>query len=60
MYCTVVFGRVVEGMMVVKRMEVCGTRGGKPSRKVTIADCGQVSVPNNQAWDSLTYISPPF
>ncbi|PNH06306.1 Peptidyl-prolyl cis-trans isomerase [Tetrabaena socialis] len=38
----VVFGRVVEGMTTVKRMEVVGQRSGKPSRKVIIADCGQV------------------
>jgi hypothetical protein len=38
----VVIGRVVEGMPVVKRMEVCGTRSGKPTKKVVIADCGQV------------------
>lgn len=29
-------------MAVVKRMEVCGTKAGKPSRRVTIEDCGQV------------------
>ena len=36
------FGKVVEGMAVVKRMEVCGTKAGKPSRRVIIEDCGQV------------------
>jgi hypothetical protein len=41
----VVIGRVVEGMPVVKRMEVCGTRSGKPTKKVVIADCGQVGAP---------------
>ncbi|EFJ44933.1 hypothetical protein VOLCADRAFT_64147 [Volvox carteri f. nagariensis] len=40
----VVFGRVVEGMTTVKRMEVVGQRSGKPSRRVTITDCGQVRV----------------
>lgn len=40
--CAVVFGKVVEGMAVVKRMEVCGTKAGKPSRRVIIEDCGQV------------------
>ena len=39
----VVFGRVVEGMTIVKRMEMCGQRSGKTSRRVIIADCGQVS-----------------
>jgi len=37
-----VFGRVIEGMPVVKRMEVCGTRSGKPNKKVQITNCGQV------------------
>mmetsp|Transcript_20064 Transcript_20064/g.34528 ORF Transcript_20064/g.34528 Transcript_20064/m.34528 type:complete len:500 (+) Transcript_20064:207-1706(+) len=39
----VVFGRVVEGMPVLKRVEVCGSRTGKPSKKVCITDCGQLS-----------------
>lgn len=38
----VVFGRVVEGMPVVKRIEVCGTRSGKPTKKVQVTDCGQL------------------
>ena len=38
------FGRVVEGMATVKRMEVVGSRAGKTSRKVVIADSGQVCV----------------
>ena len=38
----VVFGRVVEGMGVVKRIEGMGTQSGKPRARVTIADCGQV------------------
>ncbi|KAG2444869.1 hypothetical protein HXX76_001607 [Chlamydomonas incerta] len=38
----VVFGRVVEGMTTVKRMEVVGQRSGKPSRRVIITDCGQL------------------
>ncbi|GIL91074.1 hypothetical protein Vretimale_9509 [Volvox reticuliferus] len=38
----VVFGRVVEGMTTVKRMEVVGQRSGKPSRRVLISDCGQL------------------
>lgn len=39
----VVFGKVVEGMAVVKRVEACGTRSGKVTRKVVITDCGQVA-----------------
>ncbi|GFR39622.1 hypothetical protein Agub_g86 [Astrephomene gubernaculifera] len=38
----VVFGRVVEGMTTLKRMEVVGQRSGKPSRRVIITDCGQL------------------
>jgi cyclophilin family peptidyl-prolyl cis-trans isomerase len=37
----VVFGQVVEGMEVVKRMEACGTKEGRTARKVVIAYCGQ-------------------
>ncbi|XP_061118234.1 peptidyl-prolyl cis-trans isomerase-like isoform X2 [Conger conger] len=38
----VVFGRVVEGSDVVKKIEACGSKSGKTSKKVTIADCGQI------------------
>jgi len=38
----VVFGRVIEGMPVVKRMEVCGSRSGKPMKKVHIINSGQL------------------
>jgi cyclophilin family peptidyl-prolyl cis-trans isomerase len=40
----VVFGRVVEGMAVVQRMESMGSSSGRPKLRVTIADCGQVRV----------------
>ncbi|EAQ82402.1 peptidylprolyl isomerase [Blastopirellula marina] len=36
----VVFGRVVEGMEVVKRLESLGSQSGKPRATVTIANCG--------------------
>ena len=36
----VVFGKVVEGMEVVKAMEAKGSSSGRPSATVTIADCG--------------------
>jgi peptidylprolyl isomerase len=39
----VVFGEVVEGMDVVKKMESYGTRAGTPKATVVIADCGQLS-----------------
>ena len=39
----VVFGRVVDGMSVVKRMEAVGSKSGRTSRPVVIADCGQLA-----------------
>ncbi|KAL3849909.1 hypothetical protein ACJIZ3_011791 [Penstemon smallii] len=39
----VVFGKVVKGMDVVKKMEVVGTTDGKPSGLVKIIDCGETS-----------------
>ncbi|XP_078106559.1 peptidyl-prolyl cis-trans isomerase A [Sander vitreus] len=38
----VVFGRVIEGMDVVKKMETQGSQSGKTSKKIIIADCGQL------------------
>ncbi len=38
----VVFGQVVKGYDVVKKMEAVGSRSGKTSAKVTISDCGKV------------------
>ena len=38
----VVFGQVVQGMDVVKKIEECGSKSGKPSKKVVIANCGEV------------------
>ncbi len=38
----VVFGKVVEGMDVVKKIEAVGTSSGKPTAKVVIKDCGEV------------------
>jgi len=38
----VVFGQVVEGMDVVKRMESVGSEGGKPQQTVVISNCGQL------------------
>ena len=37
----VVFGKVVDGMDVVDKMEAVGSESGKTSKKVVIADCGQ-------------------
>lgn len=38
----VVFGHVISGMDVVKRMERCGSKSGAVSEKVTISACGEV------------------
>ncbi|XP_074104082.1 peptidyl-prolyl cis-trans isomerase [Cotesia typhae] len=38
----VVFGKVIEGMDVVKKLESLGSQSGKTSKKITIADCGQL------------------
>jgi peptidylprolyl isomerase len=38
----VVFGKVVEGLDVVKKMEEQGTQSGKPKVDVAIADCGEL------------------
>merc|ERR1739836_91920 len=37
----VVFGQVVEGMDVVKKVESFGSQSGKTSRKIVVADCGE-------------------
>jgi peptidylprolyl isomerase len=37
----VVFGKVIAGMDVVKKVESVGSRDGKTSQPVVIADCGQ-------------------
>jgi cyclophilin family peptidyl-prolyl cis-trans isomerase len=38
----VVFGEVTEGMDVVKAIEALGSQSGRTSKKVVIADCGQL------------------
>ncbi|KAF4653859.1 hypothetical protein FOL47_010272 [Perkinsus chesapeaki] len=39
----VVFGKVVDGMDVVRKMEGVGSSSGATSQPVVIADCGQLS-----------------
>merc|ERR1712170_148209 len=38
----VVFGKVVEGMDVVKKIESYGSQSGKCSQKITVVDAGQL------------------
>ncbi|GMH44063.1 hypothetical protein BSKO_11997 [Bryopsis sp. KO-2023] len=38
----VVFGKVSEGMGVIKRVELCGSKNGKTIKSVAISACGQV------------------
>jgi peptidyl-prolyl isomerase F (cyclophilin D) len=38
----VVFGGVVEGMEVVNRIAASGSQAGRTSKKIVIADCGQM------------------
>lgn len=38
----VVFGHVISGMDVLKRMERCGTKSGTPTETVVIAACGEI------------------
>ena len=38
----VVFGKVVDGMDTVKKIETLGTESGQPKAKIVIADCGEV------------------
>eukprot|EP00878_Enallax_costatus_P000342 GHUV01000423.1.p1 GENE.GHUV01000423.1~~GHUV01000423.1.p1 ORF type:complete len:173 (+),score=27.51 GHUV01000423.1:71-589(+) len=39
----VVFGNVTEGMDVVKKIEGYGSGSGRTSKKIVIADCGQLA-----------------
>ncbi|KAH3766070.1 Peptidyl-prolyl cis-trans isomerase B [Pelomyxa schiedti] len=39
----VVFGKVLEGIEVVSKMEAVGTPDGKPSKTVVIKDCGELA-----------------
>jgi peptidylprolyl isomerase len=41
----VVFGKVVEGMDIVKKIEGVGSQSGKTSKTVTIVDSGELEMP---------------
>jgi peptidylprolyl isomerase len=43
----VVFGRVLEGMEVVKAIEQCGSDSGRTSAIIKIVDCGEVKEKTN-------------
>jgi peptidyl-prolyl isomerase F (cyclophilin D) len=49
----VVFGSVVEGMNVVRKIESYGSATGEPAAKIVIADCGQLRPANPAAAGSL-------
>ena len=38
----VVFGKVIEGMDVVQKIEMCGSRSGATSAPIMIDDCGEL------------------
>ena len=38
----VVFGKVIEGMDIVKKIEAVGTGSGKPTKEVVIVDSGEL------------------
>jgi cyclophilin family peptidyl-prolyl cis-trans isomerase len=37
-----VFGKVVNGMDVIKKVESYGSQSGKTSKKIEVADCGEI------------------
>ena len=36
------FGHIVSGLDVLRKIEKLGTSSGKPTQKVTIVDCGEL------------------
>jgi len=40
----VVFGKVIDGMDVVKKIEAIGSSGGETSKKVVISNCGELAL----------------
>merc|ERR1712080_239898 len=38
----VVFGKVIDGMDVIKKVESFGSRSGKTSKRIVVEDCGEV------------------
>lgn len=54
----VVFGKVVEGMNIVKQMEELGSEEGKPSKRITIQQCGQVASKDENGEIVMMQIEP--
>ena len=54
----VVFGRVIEGMELVKKIEKLGTRSGRPSAKVQIANCGEIKKKEEKKESSESSAAP--
>jgi len=44
----VVYGKVLEGMDIVKKIESLGSRSGKPSSEVRIADSGEIAMEEDE------------
>jgi len=44
----VVFGKVEDGMDLVKRIESFGSQSGKPSKVITIADSGELPISESE------------
>lgn len=38
----VVFGKVIEGMDVIRNIELLGSSSGRTSKKIIISDCGEI------------------
>ncbi|CAF2376730.1 unnamed protein product [Rotaria sp. Silwood2] len=38
----VVFGEVMDGMDIVRKIEALGSQSGKPQKRITIASCGEL------------------
>jgi len=41
-YLRIVFGKVVDGLDVVDKIEGVGSQSGRTSKKVVVKDCGQL------------------
>lgn len=50
----VVFGEVISGMDLVRKMENLGTKTGEPLARMVITDCGQLKTDEKAARYSLS------